>query len=65
MKKKNNYLQSRRRTYYYTAFSKYYQWETVISAENIRAARAEGLREARRIMGNHAVILRDTVREAT
>jgi hypothetical protein len=51
------------RQWIYTAYSVHYQWETVVRAPTIQQARVAGYREAKTIMGNHASITRDEVRE--
>jgi hypothetical protein len=51
------------RQWIYTAYSVHYQWETVVRAATIQQARVAGYREAKAIMGNHASIIRDEVRE--
>ena len=54
---------SGRRQWVYTAFTAHYQWETIVRATTIQQARQLGYREAKAIMGNHAAIVRDDVRE--
>jgi len=51
------------RQWVYTAYSAHYQWETIVNATTIQQARVAGYREAKQIMGNHASITRDEVRE--
>lgn len=51
------------RQWIYTAHTMHYQWETVVRATTIQQARALGYKEAKAIMGNHARIHKDEVRE--
>lgn len=50
------------RQWLYTAYTMHYSWQTIVRAPTIQQARAQGYREAKAIMGNHAVINRDDVR---
>lgn len=53
-----------RRDWTYTCWSKHYVWSTLVTASSKREARVAGLREARRVMGNHAPIHKDQVEPA-
>jgi hypothetical protein len=50
--------------YIYTARTMHYTWETYVKAYTLQEARVAGYREAKLIMGGHARIAHDEVREA-
>jgi len=50
--------------YLYTARTMHYTWQTYVRAYTLQEARLAGYREAKLIMGGHARIASDDVREA-
>lgn len=52
-----------RKSYVYTAYSKHYKYTTVVYAANMKQAQRYGLHEAKLVMGNHAKIHRDNIKE--
>jgi len=50
--------------YIYTAKTMHYTWSTYVKAYTLQEARVAGYREAKLIMGGHARIAHDEVREA-
>jgi len=62
IKKKLPHLDGRRQ-WVYIAYSKHYNWSTIVTARTIQEARVAGHREAKMVFGNHAPIHRDEVKE--
>lgn len=56
-------MRPQRNTYVYTAYTQNYQFSTIVVAPSLKQARITGYREAKLVMGNHARIARDDVRE--
>ena len=50
--------------YLYTAKTMHYTWQTYVRAYTLQEARRAGYREAKQVMGGHARISQDDVREA-
>jgi hypothetical protein len=53
-----------RRQWAYTAHTMNYTYTVYVTANTIQEARALGYKEATLVMGNHARIVRDEVKEA-
>ena len=58
-------MRNQRKCYVYTAYSMHYKYSTVVYATSVKQARQYGYYEAKKVMGNHARIHRDTVDENT
>ena len=56
-------MRNQRKSYVYTAYSMNYKYSTVVYATSVKQARQYGYLEAKKVMGNHARIHRDTVDE--
>ncbi len=56
-------MRPQRKSYVYTAYTQNYQFSTIVVAPSLKQARMAGYREAKLVMGSHARIARDDVRE--
>jgi hypothetical protein len=56
-------VRNQRKTYVYTAFCNHYKYSTVVYATSVKQARTYGYYEAKKVMGNSAMIRRDLVEE--
>ena len=56
-------MRNQRKSYVYTAFCAHYKYSTVVYANSVKQARAYGYYEAKKVMGNSAMIRRDLVEE--
>lgn len=56
-------MRPQRKCYVYTAFSRNYQYSTMVYAETVKQARLRGFHEAQKVMGSHAQISHDHVEE--